>query len=590
MCGVFCMRVKNIHGERASPEVTCGMSLSIEALLLFAGALLSVCAWRSVLAVQKRLVRCLRVVTASRRRTVLCSFLLPLVVLPALTLRSGVPQPNVHDEFVYLLIGDTFARGRLANRPPADSEHFRSPHVLMAPTYQGKYPPAQGLFLAAGQVLLGMPIAGVWLSFAAASAAVCWMMQGFVPNRWSLLAGILFSLHPMISVAWGETYWGGAVAASGGALMFGALARLYRRSSVVNSVVLGLSVVVLANSRPFEGLLLSAVGLVWFAGGLVQLGWRERFLVIVPATVVIVGGAGAMAIYNHAVTGVFTKMPYQLWVEQHAAQGSVASIVYRAGSIRDVVDVESGRLNMSSMQFKAIRHHFFFVRFALIVPLLAVPWILRRKHTVPLLAGYCVVYAFVITNSYPGFPHYFAPATPLLCALVVQGLRQMSANPGRLRALAVVSVSVALSGGVWAMWAWSGVPYTPDKMWVYARLSVEGYLESKSDRSLVLVRYQADRDPGDEWVWNSGDLETQHVVWAHSLSVDADRYLLHARPERTAWLLEVGKTTCRLHRVTPGLRESGEEMVFAFHEDSAPERRPKAGQSEMRHVTTVDAR
>lgn len=569
---------------------SCCMSLGVEAFLLIAGAVLSVCAWRTVLAARKGLVGYLRIVTISRRRTVLCSFLLPLVVLPALTLRTGVPQPNVHDEFVYLLIGDTFARGRLTNEPPADSEHFRSPHVLMSPTYQGKYPPAQGLFLAAGQVLMGMPIAGVWLSFAAASASVCWMMQGVAPNRWSLLAGVLFSLHPMISIAWGETYWGGAVAASGGALMFGSLARLDRRSSMITSLVLGLSVVVLAASRPFEGGLLSVVGAVWFLRCLFQHGWRDRIRVIVPATAIIMCGAGAMAIYNHAVTGDAWKMPYQAWVEQHATRDSIASIVYQTGSIRDIVDVESGRLNMSSMQFKAIRHHFFFLRFALIVPLLAVPWILRRKHTVPLLAGYGIVYGFVITNSYPGFPHYFAPATPLLCGLIVQGVRQMSAFPGRLQAFAGVSVAVVLSSGVGAMWAWSDVPYTPDKQWVYARRSVEVYLESRADRSLVIVQYSADRDPGDEWVWNSGDLDVQHVVWAHSLSSDADHHLVAGRAERTAWVLDVGKTSCRLRRITSELHVSGEEVVFAFHQGTTARKRRIAGSPAIRNLTAADTR
>ncbi|HUE14019.1 MAG TPA: hypothetical protein VMR25_07640, partial [Planctomycetaceae bacterium] len=70
--------------------------------------------------------------------------------LPALYGRvSGVRNPKevlVHDELSYLLQADTFARGLLTNPSPRHPEFFESPYLLMVPSYQAKYPPAQGFF------------------------------------------------------------------------------------------------------------------------------------------------------------------------------------------------------------------------------------------------------------------------------------------------------------------------------------------------------------------------------------------------------------------------------------------------------------
>src|SRR5690242_15912886 len=247
----------------------------------------------------------------------LTALALRLALLPILP----IPAPAAMDEFSYLLLSDTFAHGRLANPTNPMWEHLESPLVLWHPVHIGIYHPAQGLFLAAGQVLLGHPFWGVWLSVGVMCAAICWMLRAWVGEGWALLGGFFAVIRLGTFNYWANSYWGGAVAALGGALVLGALPRLKHEHRVRNALVLALGLAILANSRPYEGLIfsipVSIALLVWMLGRnrpALSLSLRE---VVLPLCLVLGITAAGMGYYDWRVDGHSLKLPYQVNLEQY---------------------------------------------------------------------------------------------------------------------------------------------------------------------------------------------------------------------------------------------------------------------------------
>src|SRR6266581_2548665 len=273
-----------------------------------------------------RIEQALAAVARRRGLSVLLCGISALVMRAAVLPWLPVPKPFINDEFSFLLAGDTFAHGRLTNPPHPMWTHLETFHVIFHPTYASMYPPLQGLALAFGQVVFGHPFWGVWLSAGLMCAALCWMLQAWLPLSWALLGGMLPVLRFGVLSYWDNAYWGGTLAATGGALVLGALPRMIRHQRIRDSILMAIGVAMLANTRPYEGLMLSlvvAARLLWSGvqGRSTPDRGPARSLigrVALPMLLVLGLAGAATSYYFWRVTGNPLMMPQRLNRETYA--------------------------------------------------------------------------------------------------------------------------------------------------------------------------------------------------------------------------------------------------------------------------------
>src|SRR6266404_2593777 len=499
-----------------------------------------------------------------------------LLALPLL----HVPVPGIHDEFSYLLMGDTFAHGRLANPPHSMWVSFETFHVNWFPKYASMYPPAQGVALAIGQ-LLGHPWIGVLLSDAAMCAAILWMLQGWLPARWVFLGGALASLKFGVASYWMNSYWGGAAAAIGGALVLGALPRITRHARVRDAILLGLGAGILANSRPYEGFLFcipAALCLLWWLAGKDKSAKPPNVRlrrVLLPLTVVLLLTAAFMGYYNWRLTGNPLLLPHVLNTRVYHTTGLFLwnrkgpEIHYRNQQFEDFYnDWERNNYDntwpdiVRVTKEKFVRYGLTYFWIGALLALPAIPFLFRDRKMRLLLITFLLVTAGTLVVIWSN-AHYAAPLTCLVFALIVQAIRylrtfRIKARPVSValsRAivlLLVLDTAINTARGICDQLLW---PCQCDP----SRTAVISKLGHTPCKHLVIVRYEPDNhNIHDEWVYNGAEIDNAKVLWARELDPGQNAKLFAYFKERKIWLVTPDTDNTYLEPYTPrSTSESG---------------------------------
>jgi len=487
----------------------------------------------------------------------LVSIVARLLLLPL----APVPIPSIHDEFSQLLAADTFAHGRLTNPPHQLWVFLNTFHVFQRPTYASIFPPAQGMVLALGQ-LLGSPWIGVLLSMAAMCAAVAWALQGWLPARWALLGTLIVLLRVDLMSYWVDSYWGGAVAATGGALVIGALPRILRRCSLRDSVLMGVGAALLANSRPVEGLLFCLPVAVVLAIRLFSRGstyFRLKVArALLPAILVLGGTVAFMGYYNWRVTGNALLFPHvlynQLWgggvrvfVWQPAkpaqpTQPAQPALPYANPQFTAYVTFAQSEFFAKSWALRSLakcrKSWKFFLGYALSIPFLTLPWLVfdRRVRFLIIQALWCGIWFLLVLYFEP---HYVAPLTATVFAIVTQAirhLRQWNLRGYRVGVFASRLVVVLVIARVF--FPGTETVHPPQRDWNLARAQIVGQLQATSQKHLVIVRYAPDHAVHHEWVYNAADIDGSKVVWARDIPGQDLQPLLDYYRDRQIWVVD----------------------------------------------------
>jgi hypothetical protein len=468
-----------------------------------------------------------------------------LPILIRLAFSHGFPEPMATDEFSYLLGADTFASGRITNPPHPMWQHFETWHVISQPTYASRYPPAQALFLAAGQRFFGHPWYGVCISFGLLCACLCWMLQGWMPPLYALL-GTLVGLGQIgIFGYWMNSYWGGAVAAAGGCLVLGAIARFERRPTLAAAVLGCCGVALTAFSRPLEG---GIVILVAGAMTLLRRRHRKRKLsellvpaVILPALLTSAFITGALAYYNYRVTGKPLLMPYMLYERTYAEAPfllfmPIRHLTYRHDVMRQYYAHETLQLfrtkrthpwiNVLMLQSLLPFYASTIVAFAMLVAAFLVRSF-RLRMALAVMAALCLT---LLVEKSPHI-HYIAAGCGLVCAVSMYGVRFLCLKAGRFGpVLLSLFVLVVFGQGLMSYWG-SGHGPNPRTLLTRELLKTGG-------RHLVLVRYDITQPLQFEYVYNGANIDAAPVVWARDMGVAKNEELVNYYRDRKVWLLE----------------------------------------------------
>jgi hypothetical protein len=506
------------------------------------------------------------------RRTGWCMLLLailPVALRLSLLSHHPVPSPDIYDEFGHLLVADTLRHFRLANPPHPLHQFFETFFVLQQPTYSSIYPLGQGMLLALGWTLFCLPWAGVVLATAALCSLVYWMLRGWTTPGWALAGGFLTVVQFGPLNQWMNSYWGGALSAVAGCLVFGALPRLRRNKSLRDAILLGAGLAIHLLTRPYESIFLVLSAVLFFLPVLLKPAELRAFIKpALAANLVMLPALGITVLQNKQVTGRWITLPYMLSQYQYGVPAALTfqddPVPHRELTPEQALDYKMQRSfrgdhpetigsYLLRLEYRIRFYHFFFLP-----PLyLALPAFLTAVREYRFLwVVLCLLIFALGVNFFPAFQfHYMAAVTCLFVLVAVSGLQRLSrlnihGYPAGLQAARVI---LFLCGAQFLLWY--GAHLFDDSDWSLAmrqyetwgtinhqnperRIFINNQLAQLPGKQLVFVRYWSQHIFQDEWVYNAADVDGARVVWARDLGPAENEKLRRYYPDRTVWLLE----------------------------------------------------
>jgi hypothetical protein len=501
-------------------------------------------------------------------KTVWCMLILaalPVVLRLALLHTSPIPTALGADDFSYLLLGDTLSHFRLTNPTHPMHRFFETLFVLQEPSYSSIYPLGPGLALAFGKLVFRQPWAGIALSTAAFTSLCYWMLRAWTKPGWALLGGVLAVIQFGPLSHWMNTYWGGALAAAAGCLVFGSMPRLRDHWRTRDAILLGLGLAIHVLTRPFESIFLLLSVILFFAPEYRQV--RPLLKAGTIAALIALPAIGLIALHDKRVTGSWTTLPYALCRFQY---GVPSTFVFQPNPVphRELTReqnisyeiqsfVHGDRAETLATFFERVAGRVRFYRFFFLAPLyLALPaffWSFRDSRMRYVFAT--LLLFFLGTSIYGYFyAHYVAGVTCLFILVTVVSLDQLS----RLRIANhlvgpdAVRVIAFLCGAHFVFWygvqlasnqdfskdleqyeTWDEVNHgDPD-----GRIGVNTQRAQVPGKQLVFVRYWP-KHTVTEWVYNGANIDSQAVVFARDLGAPENEQLRSYYPDRKVWLLE----------------------------------------------------
>ena len=504
--------------------------------------------------------------------------LLRLVLLP----HHPVPVPDVYDEFSHLLVADTLRHFRLANPMHPLHQFFETFFVLQEPTYSSIYPLGQGLAMALGWMIFGTPWAGVLLATAAFCALCYWMLRAWTTPGWALAGGALAVMEFGPLSQWMNGYWGGALAAAAGCLVFGALPRLRQCNRRRDAILLGLGLAVHLLTRPYETLFLGVAVILYFVPVLRFAGeWRKRARAAAVAALIVAPAVGLTLLQNHQVTGHWATLPYSLSQYQYGVPTSLTiqanpmphadltpqqQLDYRMQTSFRPSGGESLRSYLERLEYRVRFYRFFFLPPLYLALVAFLPRL--REYRYAWVAITLALFALG-TNFFPAFQvHYVAAVTCLFVVMSIAGLEWLSrltigGRPAGAEAMRLIFFlcvahflfwyglhvfdSGEISQAVLPYETWDNINHAnPER-----RIAVNRQLEQAPGDLLVFVRYAPQHMFQEEWVWNAADIDRARIVWARDLGPEENARLIAYYPTRTPLLFEPDARPMRLTRYQP---------------------------------------